>query len=189
MTPPLKEILRSLYGAYRLARADAGGMTFFNISVKGFWRSFFAAVIIAPLYILLLYMRFDAGEVGATVPRYVSVEVISYVIAWTAFPVVMLSVVRFLEREKKYLAYIIAYNWAAVLQNGLYIPLAMLSVNGMLSEETASSLSFVILSLILVYTWFITKTALELPTGSVIAIVALDLVLGVFISVTAESIL
>ena len=57
MIPTAGETLRALYGAYRLARLDAGGMAYFDSSIGGFWRSFFAAVLVVPFYALLLVMR------------------------------------------------------------------------------------------------------------------------------------
>ena len=46
--PDRQEVLSALYGAYRLAWFDVSGMTFLNLTVEGFWRSFFAAVLVAP---------------------------------------------------------------------------------------------------------------------------------------------
>ena len=46
-----REVTAALYGSWRLARLDPGGMAYFNRTVEGFWNSFFAAVIVAPGYI------------------------------------------------------------------------------------------------------------------------------------------
>ena len=54
MMPDHEEVLHSLYGAYRLAFLDRSGMSHFNLSVDGFWRSFFAAVLVAPGFALLV---------------------------------------------------------------------------------------------------------------------------------------
>ena len=56
----------SLYGAYRLARADKSGLNYFDASIDGFWRSFFAAVVIAPLFALFLIVRYSFGEFEAS---------------------------------------------------------------------------------------------------------------------------
>ncbi|MCZ6467897.1 MAG: hypothetical protein O6829_11555, partial [Alphaproteobacteria bacterium] len=123
-----REAATSLYGAYRLARFDARGMTYFETSLAGFWRSFYAAVIVAPVFAVLLAMRYAAGGEATDEVRFASVEAIAYVIAWVAFPLVMVSLARLLDREERYLGYIVAYNWASVLQNGLYLPLVMLGM-------------------------------------------------------------
>jgi len=118
----------SLYGAYRLARADKSGLNYFDASIDGFWRSFFAAVVIAPLFALFLIVRYSFGEFDASPFRYLMVESISYVIAWVAFPLLMFYIAQAIGREEQYIRYIVAYNWASVWQNFVYIPLAVLDV-------------------------------------------------------------
>ncbi|MCZ6466304.1 MAG: hypothetical protein O6829_03405, partial [Alphaproteobacteria bacterium] len=106
-----------------------------------------------------------------------------------AFPLVMVSLARLLDREERYLGYIVAYNWASVLQNGLYLPLVMLGMAGVIPAEATGPLSLIALSLILVYGWFIAKVALDVGAGTAVALVALDLVLSVFIDIVASSML
>ncbi len=187
--PSAQEAVLSLYGAYRLARFDARGMTYFETSIEGFWRSFFAAVIVAPFYAVLLFMRYAASETGVGAMRFASVEAIAYVIAWVAFPLAMVFLARVLKREERYLGYIVAYNWAAVLQNGLYLPLGMLGVTAAVPVGAANVLGLIALSLILVYTWFIARVALNVGAGPAAALVALDLVLSVFINAVASAML
>ena len=184
-----REAATSLYGAYRLARFDARGMTYFETSLAGFWRSFYAAVIVAPVFAVLMVMRYAAGGGAVDGARFAAVEAIAYVIAWVAFPLVMVTLARRLDREERYLGYIVAYNWASVLQNGLYLPLVMLGMAGVIPAETVGPLSLIVLSLILVYGWFIAKVALDVGAGTAVALVALDLVLSVFIDIVASSML
>jgi hypothetical protein len=184
-----REAVTSLYGAYRLARRDTGGLDYFNTSLEGFWRSFYAAAFIAPPFALLLALRYAHGMVAAGPLRYAAIEVIAYVIAWVAFPVAMLLVARMLDREKHFIRFIVVYNWAAMLQNALYLPIPMMGMTGILTVSAASGLGMVALLLILTYTWFITKTALEVSSSAAAGIVALDLGLGVFITSVADSML
>ncbi len=184
-----REAAFALYGAYRLARFDARGMTYFETSIEGFWRSFYAAVIVAPFYAVLLLMRHAVDTTGVGAVRFGSIEAIAYVIAWVAFPLAMVPLARVLDREERYLGYIVAYNWASVLQNGLYLPLVMLRVAGTISVETAQTLGLIAISLILVYTWFITKVALTVGAGTAAALVALSLVLSVLVDAVASAML
>ena len=184
-----REAAYSLYGAYRLARLDAGGMAYFDASLGGFWRSFYAAAFVAPFFALLLALRYADGVVAASPLRYAAVEAIAYVIAWVAFPVVMLTVVQMLDRERRLIGYIVAYNWAAVLQNALYLPIPMMGITGLFAVNVANGLGMLALILILVYTWFITKTALEVSAPAAAGIVALDLGLSIFITSVADGML
>ncbi|MDA0675530.1 MAG: hypothetical protein O3A88_04095 [Proteobacteria bacterium] len=124
------EILAAHYGATRLARFDAQGLRAFNPTVEGFWRSFWAAALVAPFYAILLAFHFATMADPVHPVRFALVEAVTYVIAWLAFPVAMVGVSRWLGRWDAYVGYIVAYNWAAVVQNAIYLPLAMLAVSG-----------------------------------------------------------
>ena len=153
-----QEATTALYGALRLARFDPSGMDFFEQTETGFWRSFFAAVLVAPFYLMLTSIRHSGLTETVPFVRFLAIETIAYVIAWVAFPLLMASLTRSLGREAHYIRYIVAYNWAAVWQNALYMPVAMLSVGGLLSTANANVLGILALGLIVIYVWFVTKT-------------------------------
>ena len=189
MAAELGETTRALYGAYRLASFDSSGMDYFRNTRGAFWRSFNAALIIAPFYVCLMLMRYKMGEISTSAFHFISVETSSYIISWVAFPVVVDLLITTMDRREKYIRYIIAYNWAAVLQNLLYLPMAMLSVNGMFSPSSAGLLGLVILIFFMVYVWFITKTALNIPSGRADTIVAIDFALSLLIKGYTEKLL
>ncbi len=186
---PLRDVVAALYGAYRLARFDSGGMSFFEISETGFWRSFFAAVLVAPFFLALLLVRFQMVPIEAPLFRYLAIEAIAYVIAWVAFPLVMANLVRAFERESHFIRLIVAYNWASVWQNCLYLPIVMLASLGAFSDGVANGVSFIALVYILVYTWFVARTALEIPAIGAAGVVAVDLFLSVVINAVADGVI
>ena len=179
--PTLQETVMSIYGAYRLARLDAAGMSYFDTSVGGFWRSFFAAVIIAPLYAILLAIRFQIVAADADPTRFVLTECIAYVVSWTAYPLVMASLTRMLGCWERFPGYIVAYNWSMVLQIVLVLMVALVSTTGVLPKEAGPFLSLVIYVAILGYIWFIARAALGVPVLTAAGIVALDITLSYFI--------
>jgi hypothetical protein len=82
------EIVRAIFGAYRLAHFDATGLAYFNNTVEGFWRSFIAAVLAAPAAAILVMINWSlAAEAGYPLTHGVLhsalVEGLTYVIAWT----------------------------------------------------------------------------------------------------------
>jgi hypothetical protein len=181
------ESATSLYGAFRLARFDPHGMNYFNAGPSGFWRSFWAAVIIAPFYAVLLATAYPSLETSHDPVRFALVEGIAYVMAWVAYPLVMAWVTRQLDRFDYFIGYIVAYNWAAVLQNALFIPINILWVTGALPPDVSFMLWLIVFSLILAYLWFIARTALALAPMAAASIVGIDLVLNVIISAIANS--
>ena len=56
------ELRLALVGSLRLARGDRGGLDCFDRSLEGFWRSFRAAIIAYPLYLILLTMRVSVAD-------------------------------------------------------------------------------------------------------------------------------
>lgn len=176
----------ALYGAYRLARLDPDGMKFFDDSPKGFWHSFSAAVVVLPLFAGTMLARWMNAPDTIDGWRFASVELIAYVIAWTAFPVIMAMVVKAIDREAFYIRGIVAYNWAAVLQNLLYMPVAILSLSGV---EGTGPLAMIILFLVMFYTWFVAKTALQLTPLVAWSIVVLDLLISMVLSFWADTLI
>lgn len=184
--PTSKEIFTGLYGAYRLAHFDDRGMQYFDATIRGFWRSFFAAVLVAPLFLALVLVRYPTLAKEVALSRFVVIEAIAYIIAWVAFPVVMVSVARAIDRDHYFIRYIVAYNWAAVLQNALYLPIAIMASAGILADAAATTLGLLALLAIVIYVWFITRTALDIPPGLAAGIVGMDFLLSVVINAIAD---
>jgi hypothetical protein len=186
MIPDQEEVFRSIYGAYRLARLDRSGMGHFNLSVEGFWRSFFAAVLVAPGYALLV-MQDLLGRPEEVSPAWALViETLGYAIGWAAFPLVAIVVTQLLGLSRNYAAMIIAANWAAVIQIGLFVVAVGLGfVLPSLAGFTVTLATVAILS----YQWFVFRTALGTTSGIAIALVLLDLLLNSAVSLTADSLL
>lgn len=184
-----RELSYALFGAYRLARLDRSGMAYFDATVDGFWRSFYAGVIVAPAYAIVVMLQFGGQPIAAGEFRIFVVKAIAYVISWTAFPLLMFYIARLLDRNTQYIGFIVANNWANVLQIGLLLPATAITVAGMLPGPVGDSLPLIASLVILVYQWFIARTALEVTGGTAAWIVFIDVVIGVFIGVFANALL
>ena len=180
---------KALYGAYRLARADTSGMSYLDTSFDGFWQSFFAAVLVAPFFILLLIIRFNNTDLEISAFRFLTLESIAYVIGWVLFPLIAFYLVQVLERENQYFGFIVAYNWASVLQNAIYLPFAVLFELGIISGDGAYFTNLILLCLVLAYTWFVTKTALNVSGFVASGLVVLDVGLWIMVNKLTESML
>ena len=185
----MREVSASLFGALRLAQFDAGGLRFFNMTTTGFRRSFLAAALVAPLFAVLLFVRYLTGQDQAPVLRYAAVESIAYVIAWVAFPVAMDPISKILGRSDRYIQYMVAYNWAAVWQNAVYLPLAVFGVTGAIPGPAYSILNIAALALIMFYGWFIARTTLQVPSATAAGLVVFDFLLSLFINGFADRML
>ena len=178
----------ALTGALRLARGDRGGLTCFDRSLDGFWRSFRAAAITYPLYLILLTMRVSVAEWQRSGGlRIVIVETTAYVVAWVAFPLIMLTMTRWIGRAHRFFDFMVPYNWCQLPQSALFVLLGIGSESSMLGSRAGASLDVIAAIATLVYEWYIARVALD-TTGSAAAfVVFVDLVLGMLISQIAGS--
>ncbi len=171
--------LYALYGTYRLARFDTAGMKHFEDTPAGFWHSFQAAIWVFPLYLLTVLARWDRMDSDISVLYFLLVQIIAYVIAWTAYPVILPYVARAFDRQANYQRSIIAYNWTAVIQNLAYTPLAIISLTG---ATGAGLLTLIVFILIISYSWFVTKTALDIKTSAAWVVVGIDIMISMILS-------
>jgi hypothetical protein len=167
---------------------DPGGVAYFNISVEGFWRSFFAAVLIAPAYVGLIIVR-DIGlspEVADSGPLPETFnflpEVFTYIMGWIIWPLAMLIVVRLLNQTQNYVPYIIVYNWASVIQIAILLPVAILTRGGIFPEQAAAIIGIIATLVVLFYLWFVTRTVLQVRDWAAAGVVVMDVLIGVLIS-------
>jgi hypothetical protein len=177
------EVQLALAGCLRLARGDRGGLSCFERSLDGFWRSFRAAVISYPLYLVLLAMRVSVAEWETSGGwRIVTIETIGYVVAWVAFPLLMLNVVRWIGRAHRFFDFMVPYNWCQVPQSALFVLVGLVSAGGVLSNQASEAMDIAAAIATLVYEWFIARVALDTTGLVAVFVVLLDLVLGVLIS-------
>ncbi|MEI6986345.1 MAG: hypothetical protein WCK65_09455 [Rhodospirillaceae bacterium] len=187
--PTLREMAYALFGAYRLALMDISGLAYFNRSTAAAARSFFAAVLTFPAYVVLVTLRLSENGTDTTLSNFFVVELIAYVISWTAYALIMNDLTHFLDRSDRYPVFLSAYNWSAVLQMIVYLPLVLLNASGILPDPIGETIVFVTSMAILAYQWYITQVSLDLPAFPAAALVILDLALSVFISGVADGML
>jgi hypothetical protein len=181
--PAWSEISSSLYGAWRLACRDPGGMNYMNLSVDGFWRSFFAAVMVAPIYvIILLVQRASSADEMTWLP-----ELISYILGWVFWPLITLVLCRLMGMAQNYIPYIIAYNWANVVHISFLLPVAIITHGSVMPDGMAAFLSLLATLAVLVYLWWVTRVALDASHWVAVGFVVLDVLMGLLLSRGTDS--
>ena len=186
MIPSLRDIVYGIYGAWRLARLDRGGLVYFDRSAEGFWKSFFAAALIAPAYLILVTIDVTERDTSAGALRLFIVFISAYTLRWTVYPLVTRAVTQAIGRESAYISFIVAFNWAQVIQMIVYLPIIVLSTIGLIPEGMSALLHMVVYAIILAYQWFITRTTLDISPFAAAGFVALDLVISIVITGMAD---
>ncbi|MCX7353505.1 MAG: hypothetical protein NTY59_01485 [Alphaproteobacteria bacterium] len=183
-----REAAYALFGAYRLARLDPSGLQYFNATVRGFWRSFLAALIVAPGYAILIGLELTETADAASLDwgSIALVQAVFYAISWTAFPLAMHYLTALIDRHEDYVGYIVAYNWAAVVQMGVMLPAAALQA--MIPGDVGGLIMLPVVAATAFYQWFIARTALRISRGTAAGIVGFDFALSLFIAGIAATV-
>jgi len=185
--PPWTEVQLAVGGALRLACGDRSGLGFFDTTVAGFRRSFRAAAICYPLYLLLLATHIAPAKWDQYgVPSILAVETIKYVIAWVAFPLVVLPVADLLDRGGRAFAFLTVYNWSQIPQFLLFTIIGLDGASGLLPLSAAQSIELVAFLGVLLYEWFVARVALGATAAQAALIVIIDQVLGTALDQTAR---
>lgn len=185
LTP--REAAAALDSAFCLARFDAGGLGRFDGSAAGAMRSFHAALLVAPVYALFVAQRQAGGDSAADPLRVAAIESIAYVIAWVAFPLVMAWLAPIIDRERRYLGFVAAYNWCQVPQYALHLGVALAAGMGAIGDQASAFLGVVAFLYVLGYTWFVVRGALEVSGFVAAGIVGIDFLIGILIKIVVES--
>ncbi|MHA1599724.1 MAG: hypothetical protein ACTSW2_02775 [Alphaproteobacteria bacterium] len=182
----MRDIVYGIYGAWRLARLDRGGLVYFDRSAEGFWKSFFAAALVAPAYLILVTIDLAERETSAGALRLLIVHASAYTLGWTVYPIFTRAICQAIGRDNAYISFIVAFNWAQVIQMIVYLPIIVLSALGLIPEGLSALLHVFVYSIILAYQWFVTRTTLDISSFAAIGFIALDLVISIVITGMAD---
>lgn len=182
-----RELSIALYGAWRFATLDRAAIQFFDNTEQAFWKSFNAAWIALPAYALLVLLSFVQHPVDAGPFRILSVELISYVIGWVLFPLVMVAFTDTTKCAQHYFRFIAAWNWSIVLQAYFFLGVSAFSASGTVPESLGGLISLVATLAIFFYQGFIAKTTLGLTIPAAILIVVIDLMIAIGLSLISRS--
>lgn len=193
-------IRRALAAAVEMARFRGDPIDSFDHSYEGFFRSFAAMIVAAPLYPLIVagersIVMEAARAQGATQSLalhainlpYCVIEGFSYVAGWVIFPLVMMFIARLIGASARYVPYIVAYNWGTCLVFALTALMHVLHLAGVMPLEVTSFLYFPVTAFALAYRWRIARLGLQVPGTTAAGIVILDVLISVFIAVSAGS--
>lgn len=174
----LPEVTSAVYGAFRLARLDPGGLKYFDDSIRGFWMSFWATVLILPGIMFL--GQFDPGRFGPDIneTRFVTVSVIYYICSCTAYPLAMYYVAERANLLPRYRLFIVAYNWASVVQVSALVALDLFAITGFFPQAMVNFAELVVVLAIIAWSAYIARTVFQTSWMLAAGFVGIEWVIG-----------
>lgn len=158
----INHFIQSISGAWEFVKLNPRAMDHFDTSAEAFWKSFWAILLVAPLFLLGLNVSFDqAVEHGHQVS--LAAHIIEFLLRLPLIAVVMIFFTRFLRIDTYYTNMIIAFNWLWVIANYIILPISMLITMGVVPLQVGTlGLMAVAIYLELYVTWFLFKQSLQI---------------------------
>ncbi|MBN34907.1 MAG: hypothetical protein CMM46_09050 [Rhodospirillaceae bacterium] len=164
MIPSGQEISSSLQGAWQLIFLDPNAMDHFTVTIDGFWRSFFAAVVALPYFLVAIIWPAPAPEGAPLWEPNAVLATLGYILSWIIFPIVAAFVARQFELTQRYIGYIIAFNWSGALVAQPLLVMEFMGHAGLIGANTLGALHMPIFVFVLFYGWAIARIALGAST-------------------------
>ncbi|WP_291841838.1 hypothetical protein [Maricaulis sp.] len=150
---------RGMLGALRLLTFRPGGEAMFDVSLRGFWRSFGGILFALPLAILAHVERQYIGT---------SVDATTYFLiffgTWLSFPVSAAVAVAIAGARNRYMHWVVVHNWGVVWLYGVIAGILALEVIGIINAEFRDFLFFLYGYLRILVHWRLAYVTLGLPT-------------------------
>ena len=185
------DIIRGVWGAWRLARRDTGGMAMFDISPDGAAKSFFAAVLAFPLHLVMQMLVSGAEWPRLLQPWPLLIVTLGFVIGWILMPAALTWILPHLGRSGRLEEGIVTYNWAQLLITVTQFGLVLLFVAGLLPGPLSTVVGLAVALLCYLYEGFVLKTALEVEilvaAGLVVFDALVSYVLAAWVDLIAKS--
>lgn len=162
--PPAEDIHRHLLGAFRMMAGKRDGLRLLDLSLDGFWNSFFAIVVALPA--MLASWVPLAGELAAdaSFPLRLSMLVRLALVdvgAWVLPLVALAAVADHAGIRHRFVHYVVATNWGSAIFAWMTLPVSLVRLIFPANVDLAAGLSLIVFIATLVLYWRLTNAALE----------------------------
>lgn len=168
---------RSLRGSWELLQRRAEGLSRFEFSASGFWRSFAAIALSSPAFIALLAaerarLGLEGGMFGDAEPLWRAL--VGFLAIWAAPLAATWLLTRLFDLRRRLVAFIIAVNWTGALAAGLFALPALLFAGHLANEAQATVYAVAAMVLVAHLQWFTAKLALGVSGGVAAAFIGAE---------------
>lgn len=179
--PTRLEMTAALRGFAAVLRGEADALRHYDLSVDGFWRSFWPALLLTVPYVLLLEPLVaaageDAGGVG-----YIAGQGLLQLANWFVYLGLMIVLCRAFGLTGRYAAFVVLYNWAQAIAILATLPVLALTQWGLLPPGTPLGWSGILLLVWLYAVVRMARIALGAPLPAALMAALLDLAVTVLL--------
>jgi len=162
--PSAENIQLYLTGAWRMMMGKADGLRLLDLTVDGFWNSFFAIVIALPALVVgwvaaaneLSQLVGISGSKLSIVVRFAVIDLATWVL-----PLVVLAAVASRAGiADRFVHLVVASNWASALIVWIMLPPALLGLFWPAASDAGALLSLALFVLTMVLSWRMTNVAI-----------------------------
>ncbi|MDD7910074.1 hypothetical protein PUV47_09095 [Pseudovibrio exalbescens] len=187
MLPSLTEVRHSVQGSWLLVKGRSEGMSYFDLSADGFWRSFTVLLYVLPFYMLGNVTEAQLGKElgeplsangGGLLPL---PKLFTLVLDWIGFPIILAFLASLLAVRNTYGAYVTVRNWTTLVVVIPHAALNLLYLAGVLNADMLLTLSLFVVGWVLWVHFTVARIALSVGAGLAIGLVVLDFILSLFI--------
>ena len=186
---PPEEIRSSIHGVIKIFKGEEDGLSHFNLTTDGFWRSFQAIwLILLPYFIAILAERHTlVGNMGIELSAFPSgqfffAKLTNIGLEWIMMPIVLALLAGVLSIKQEYSKYIIVRNWASVVMTWVFFIPTLASIAKLISIELVLFIQLGILGFVVFLSFRIARLTLEKPASFCVALVGIDFMAGLMLS-------
>ncbi|WP_026381787.1 hypothetical protein [Afifella pfennigii] len=186
----LSSILRQLSGAWKVMNGRVEGLSEFDLTLEGFWRSFGAVFLIVPFTAIAVLSEQAALSAATDMPAeapgtgFFTLRLFGLGLDWIAFPILFAFLARPLGVSTHYVPFIVARNWSAVIISGIFALPHALHALGLVPLPVLSFLLFALFVVALRFAYLVVRVALAVPPMMAVPIVLLELLIGIVIELS-----
>lgn len=180
--PPRGEIAAAVKGLGLLLRGDGRALLCYDLSLDGFWRSFWLPLLMLVAYALL--MQPDAAEQaywGDDTTAFTLVQAVKFAAAWVAYFALIAGLSRLYGLGQRFAIFVVLYNWAQGITTAATLPLLALARWDLLPAGTLGGWSTALLLAWLYIVVRIARLGLGAPLPLALAAAALDLMVSLLL--------
>lgn len=163
-------VQRALTGVMRLSLHDQKGLTWFEMTADGFFRSFWAIALAFPLYAYAVLGTLRAAQdipdiegKSVSIAVFVLLHIVFFVGGSLIFVAAMAPLSKLLNLQSRFTPFVIAYNWGTLAAHIFGIVPVLAYALGLIGPTDGIAMSYVVLGFVSYFRFASLHVALGAP--------------------------